>query len=67
MRAIAVTPENRTVSIIDQPEPKVGAPNQVKLRMIEPGVCGTDREICAFEWDSAHRLAATDHRPRIPR
>jgi threonine dehydrogenase-like Zn-dependent dehydrogenase len=50
MRAIAVTPENRTVGIIDQPEPKVVAPNQVKLRMIEAGVCGTDREICAFEY-----------------
>ena len=50
MRAIAVTPENRTVGIIDQPEPKIATPNQVKLRMIEAGVCGTDREICAFEY-----------------
>jgi threonine dehydrogenase-like Zn-dependent dehydrogenase len=50
MRAIAVTPENRSIGIIEQAEPKVVAPNQVKLRMIEAGVCGTDREICAFEY-----------------
>ena len=50
MRAIAVTPGNKTVGIIDQPEPKITAPAQVKLRMIEAGVCGTDREICTFEY-----------------
>ncbi|HEY7557799.1 MAG TPA: glucose 1-dehydrogenase [Candidatus Binatia bacterium] len=50
MRAIAVTPGNKIVGIIDQPEPKINAPTQVKLRMIEAGVCGTDREICAFEY-----------------
>jgi threonine dehydrogenase-like Zn-dependent dehydrogenase len=50
MRAIAVTPSDKTVAIIDQPEPKIIAATQVKLRMIEAGVCGTDREICAFEY-----------------
>jgi threonine dehydrogenase-like Zn-dependent dehydrogenase len=50
MRAIAVTPDKKTVSMIDQPEPKISAPTEVKLRMIEAGVCGTDREICTFEY-----------------
>jgi threonine dehydrogenase-like Zn-dependent dehydrogenase len=50
MRAIAVTPANRSIGIIDQPEPTINAPTDVKLRMIEAGVCGTDREICAFEY-----------------
>jgi glucose 1-dehydrogenase len=50
MRAIAVTPSTKEVSIIDQPEPKVSRPTDVKLRMIEAGVCGTDKEICAFEY-----------------
>ncbi|MGH7929513.1 MAG: glucose 1-dehydrogenase [Candidatus Binatia bacterium] len=50
MRAIAVTPADKTVSIIDQPEPEITAPLHVKLRMIEAGVCGTDREICSFEY-----------------
>jgi threonine dehydrogenase-like Zn-dependent dehydrogenase len=50
MRAIAVTPGKKTVGIIDQPEPKISAPTEVKLRMLEAGVCGTDREICTFEY-----------------
>ncbi|HEX2928197.1 MAG TPA: glucose 1-dehydrogenase [Candidatus Binatia bacterium] len=50
MRAIAVTPSVKKVSIIDQVEPMIASPTDVKLRMIEAGVCGTDREICAFEY-----------------
>jgi len=50
MRAIAVTPSNKAVSLIDMAEPKLSSPTDVKLRMIEAGVCGTDREICAFEY-----------------
>src|SRR5262245_23131586 len=50
MRAIAVTPSIKKVSIINQFEPKISAPTHVKLRMIEAGVCGTDREICPFEY-----------------
>jgi glucose 1-dehydrogenase len=50
MKAIAVTPQKRTVEIINQAEPKILAPTDVKLRMLEAGVCGTDKEICAFEY-----------------
>jgi threonine dehydrogenase-like Zn-dependent dehydrogenase len=50
MRAIAVTPTERIVSIINQLEPRIITPTDVKLRMIEAGVCGTDKEICAFEY-----------------
>jgi threonine dehydrogenase-like Zn-dependent dehydrogenase len=50
MRAIAVTPARKEVSIIDRPEPKIVTPSDVKLRMLEAGVCGTDKEICAFEY-----------------
>jgi threonine dehydrogenase-like Zn-dependent dehydrogenase len=50
MKAIAVTPAKRSVGIIDQPEPKISSPTDVKLRMLEAGVCGTDKEICAFEY-----------------
>jgi threonine dehydrogenase-like Zn-dependent dehydrogenase len=50
MKAIAVTPRIKEVAIINQAEPKVSSPTDVKLRMIEAGVCGTDREICAFEY-----------------
>ncbi len=50
MKAIAVTPKKREVGIVNQPEPGISAPTDVKLRMLEAGVCGTDREICAFEY-----------------
>ena len=50
MRAIAVMPSVKKVAIIDQAEPKISTPTEVKLRMIEAGVCGTDKEICAFEY-----------------
>lgn len=50
MKAIAVTPANKSVGLIHQQEPKIESPTDVKLRMIEAGVCGTDREICAFEY-----------------
>lgn len=50
MKAIAVTPVEKKVGLIDQPEPKLSSPTEVKLRMIEAGVCGTDKEICAFEY-----------------
>lgn len=50
MRAIAVTPSSKAVSLIDLAEPKLSSPTDVKLRMIEAGVCGTDREICSFEY-----------------
>ena len=50
MKAIAVTLRKRTVEIINQAEPQIFSPTDVKLRMLEAGVCGTDKEICAFEY-----------------
>jgi threonine dehydrogenase-like Zn-dependent dehydrogenase len=50
MRAIAVTPSSQQIALIDQPEPEISRPTEVKLRMLEAGVCGTDREICAFQY-----------------
>jgi len=50
MKAIAVTPAAKQISVINQAEPSISSPTEVKLRMIEAGVCGTDREICAFEY-----------------
>jgi threonine dehydrogenase-like Zn-dependent dehydrogenase len=50
MKAIAVMPQIKEVAIINQPEPKILSPTDVKLRMLEAGICGTDKEICAFEY-----------------
>jgi threonine dehydrogenase-like Zn-dependent dehydrogenase len=50
MKAVAVYPAKHTVDIVDIPEPVVAAPTQVMLRMLEVGVCGTDKDICAFAY-----------------
>jgi threonine dehydrogenase-like Zn-dependent dehydrogenase len=48
MKAGAVFPKQRKVGLAALDEPKISSPNGVKLRMLEVGVCGTDREICSF-------------------
>ena len=50
MKAIAVTPKSREIRLIDHEPPRIASPTDVKLRMLEAGVCGTDREICAFQY-----------------
>jgi threonine dehydrogenase-like Zn-dependent dehydrogenase len=50
MRAIAVLPSSREVVLREVPEPRIASPTEARLRMLEVGVCGTDREICAFEY-----------------
>lgn len=53
MRAVAVFPGERRVALQDHPEPRLSSPTEVKVRMLDVGVCGTDREIVAFEYGSA--------------
>src|SRR5258706_8399915 len=50
MRPTAVPKAKRTVRLIDHPEPRRAAPDEVKIRILEVGVCGTDREICEFKF-----------------
>jgi glucose 1-dehydrogenase len=50
MRAIGVTPAKREVALLSLPAPTITTDTQVKLRILEVGVCGTDREIAAFEY-----------------
>jgi threonine dehydrogenase-like Zn-dependent dehydrogenase len=48
MRAVAVYPERREVRLVNRPEPRIAEASQVKIRMLEVGVCGTDKDLCAF-------------------
>jgi threonine dehydrogenase-like Zn-dependent dehydrogenase len=57
MKALAVFPSERKVRLIEQPQPKTLGSNQVMLRIREVGICGTDREICAFEYGAPPRGA----------
>ena len=52
MRAVGVVPGEREVRLIEHEAPKITEVNQVKIRSLEVGVCGTDREICAFVYGS---------------
>ncbi len=45
MKAVAVFPKGREVKVIDAPEPRLSAPTQVRVRTLEVGVCGTDKEV----------------------
>ncbi len=52
MKAIAVFPERKEVKLIEHEEPQISQPQQVKLRMLDIGVCGTDKEICTSGFGS---------------
>ena len=50
MKAVAVFPAERRFAVVDHPDPKLESAHQVKLRMLDVGICGTDKEIVAFEY-----------------
>ena len=50
MKAVAVFPRTKEVRVIEQEAPRLTEPDQVRVRMLEMGICGTDKEICAFEY-----------------
>lgn len=53
MKAIAVIPGTKTVRLVDRPEPSIVAPDDIKLRVVRVGICGTDREEAAGGRSSA--------------
>jgi threonine dehydrogenase-like Zn-dependent dehydrogenase len=59
VKAIAVYPKIKEVSLIDADAPQLQSPTQVSLQMLDVGVCGTDREICAFQYGTPP--AGSDH------
>ncbi len=50
MKGVGVVPARREVGLIDHPEPAIAAANELKVRTLEVGICGTDREICTFAY-----------------
>jgi glucose 1-dehydrogenase len=55
MKAVAVFPGPRVVEVIEQEAPRIAEPDQVMLRMLDIGICGTDKEICSFEYGTPPR------------
>jgi threonine dehydrogenase-like Zn-dependent dehydrogenase len=50
VRAVAVFPEHRELRIVEMPPPILKGEHDVMVRVREVGICGTDREICAFHY-----------------
>ena len=50
MKAVAVFPGPQEVKVVEQEFPRLTQPDQVTLRMLDIGICGTDKEICSFEY-----------------
>jgi len=50
MKAVAVFPAERRFEVIDHPEPNVASSTEVKLKMLDVGICGTDKEIVSFQY-----------------
>ncbi len=47
MKAISLKPGTTSIQLVDRPEPKVNAPDEVKVKIVRVGICGTDREEAA--------------------
>ena len=50
MKAFAVFPAKRESRLVDHPEPKLTSRTEAKMRVLDVGVCGTDREIVSFQY-----------------
>jgi threonine dehydrogenase-like Zn-dependent dehydrogenase len=59
MKAVAVYPEKREVKLIERAEPRIQRDCEVRVRMLEVGVCGTDKDLCAFVFGTSP--AGCDH------
>ncbi len=47
MKAISIVPGTQSIHLADVPEPSLSAPDEIKLRVLRVGICGTDREEAA--------------------
>ena len=52
MQAVGVMPKQREVALIEHTPPSIMGPQEVKFRVLEVGICGTDKEICSFVYGS---------------
>jgi glucose 1-dehydrogenase len=50
MKALAVFPRSEEVRVIDFEPPRLVEPDDVMVQLLDVGICGTDKEICSFEY-----------------
>jgi threonine dehydrogenase-like Zn-dependent dehydrogenase len=48
MKSVGVVPTKREVALIEREHPEISKDHEVKVRVLDVGICGTDREICTF-------------------
>jgi len=44
MRALAIVPGTSKLQMVDRPEPEIAHPDDVLMRVLQVGICGTDRD-----------------------
>lgn len=48
MKALAITPQlEKSLRVVERPEPAITSPSEIKLQVLQVGICGTDREEAA--------------------
>ena len=52
MRAVGVKPNQREVCLVEHAIPQIAGAYDVKIKSLEVGICGTDKEICTFVYGS---------------
>jgi len=50
MKAVVIKPAQRELIVVEVAEPRIEHDTQVLVRILEVGICGTDREIAALEY-----------------
>ena len=50
MKAVALSTAGKRVDVVDRDPPPLASPTAVRLRILDVGVCGTDAELCSFEY-----------------
>src|SRR3954470_5184224 len=50
MRAVGVFQARKEVRLVDHISPKISHDDEVKVRSLEVGICGTDKEICKYKY-----------------
>lgn len=45
MKVILLTPGTTDLQLVEQPEPQIQNPDEIKLKVLEVGICSTDREL----------------------
>jgi threonine dehydrogenase-like Zn-dependent dehydrogenase len=50
VRAVTLHPSEKRVAVEERAAPPLESPTAVRLRVLDVGVCGTDAELCSFQY-----------------